>query len=156
MARAKVAGVGDRLELREMALGAEPATQALRVDPDDPSDATKRSLFVVGETVAEVPVRPLDDLVESGELILEPRLSAVKIDVEGAEVLCLRGMRSTLVAQRPRLVVVESIESHLHRAGFELANIAAELEPLGYRRRDPDPATGLWFNAVFELGRDAS
>jgi FkbM family methyltransferase len=148
---AEAAGVADRIDLRQVALGAEPATLSLRVDPDDPSDATKRSLFVEGEVVAEVPVWPLDDLVASGELTLEPRLNAVKIDVEGAEVLCLRGMRSTLAEQRPRLLVIETIESHLHRAGFELDDVNAEVEPLGYRRLTQDPATGLWFNAVFEL-----
>lgn len=154
MQGAQTAGVAARIDLRQMALGAERATLSLRVDPDDPSDATKRSLFVDGEVVAEVPVWPLDDLVASGELTLEPRLNAVKIDVEGAEVLCLRGMRSTLGEQRPRLVVVETIESHLHRAGFELADIAAELEPLGYRPVDQDPDTRLWFNAVYGLSGD--
>jgi FkbM family methyltransferase len=153
MRMAKAAGVADRIDLRQMALGAERATLSLRVDPDDPSDATKRSLFVHGDVVAEVPVWPLDDLVAMGELILEPRLNAVKIDVEGAEVLCLRGMRSTLAEQQPRLVVVETIESHLLRAGFELDDIGTELEPLGYRPVDQDPATGLWFNAVYELAR---
>lgn len=151
MLRAEAAGVADRIDLRRMALGAELATLSLRVDPDDPSDATKRSLFVSGDVVAEVPVTPLHDLVESGELVLEPSLNAVKIDVEGAEVLCLRGMRATLEQQHPRLVVVETIESHLRRAGFELADIDGELEPLGYRRLTQDPATGLWFNAVFGL-----
>jgi hypothetical protein len=144
--------VADSIDLREMALGAEPATLALRVDPDDPSDATKRSLFVHGDVVAEVPVMRLDDMVATGELVLDPALNAVKIDVEGAEVLCLRGMRSTLEEQRPRLIVVETIESHLKRAGFELADIDGELEPLGYLRLTQDPATGLRFNAVFTLG----
>ena len=150
MQGAQAAGVADRIDLRQMALGAERSTLALRVDPDDPSDATKRSLFVQGDVVAEVPVWPLDELVASGELVLQPRLSAVKIDVEGAEVLCLQGMRSTLAEQRPRLVVIETIETHLQRAGFELDDIAGELEPLGYRRVDQDPATGLRFNAVYE------
>ena len=150
MQGAQAAGVADRIDLRQMALGAERSTLALRVDPDDPSDATKRSLFVQGDVVAEVPVWPLDELVASGELVLQPRLSAVKIDVEGAEVLCLQGMRSTLAEQRPRLVVIETIETHLQRAGFELDDIAGELEPLGYRGVDQDPATGLRFNAVYE------
>jgi FkbM family methyltransferase len=149
--RAGSAGVADRIDIRQMALGDEPATLSLRVDPDDPSDATKRSLFVEGEIVAEVPVMPLDDLVASGELSLNPRVNAVKIDVEGAEVLCLRGMRATLADHRPRLVVVETIESHLRRAGFELDDIEGELVPIGYTRLTQDAATGLWFNAVFAL-----
>jgi hypothetical protein len=47
-------------------------------------------------------------------------------------------------------VVIETIETHLQRAGFELDDIAGELEPLGYRGVDQDPATGLRFNAVYE------
>ena len=151
MGRAESAGVADRMDLRQMALGDRPATLSLRVDPDDPSDATKRSLFVQGEIVAEVPVMPLDDLVARGDLQLDSRINAVKIDVEGAEVLCLRGMRATLLEQRPRLIVVETIESHLRRAGFELDDIDAELAPLGYERLVQDAASGLWFNAVFTL-----
>lgn len=154
MIRAESVGVADRIDLRQVALGAEPATLSLRVDPEDPSDATKRSLFVEGDVVAEVPVHPLDDLVASGVLLLDRPLQAVKIDVEGAEVLCLRGMRSTLRTHHPRLVVIETIESHLHRAGFELADIDGELEPLGYTRLAQDPATGLWFNAVFAFAGD--
>ena len=154
MLRAASAGVAERIDVRQLALGAEPATLSLRVDPEDPSDATKRSLFVEGEVVAEVPVHPLDDLVASGELLLDPPVRAVKIDVEGAEVLCLRGMRSTIQTHRPRLVVVETIESHLRRAGFELADIDSELETLGYSRLEQDPATGLWFNAVFAHRED--
>jgi len=153
--RAESAGVADRIDIRQTALGDAPATLSLRVDPDDPSDATKRSLFVEGEIVAEVPVMPLDDLVATGDLILDPPLNAVKIDVEGAEVLCLRGMSSALTEHRPRLIVVETIESHLRRAGFELDDIEGELVPLGYSRLTQDAATGLWFNAVFALTDDA-
>jgi len=139
-------GVADRIDLWRMALGSEKATLALRVDPADPSDATKRSLFVDGDVVAEVPVWPLDDLVAGGELVLDPPIRVVKIDVEGAEVPCLRGMRATLREQRPRLVVVETIESHLRRAGFGLDDVHAELEAAGYRR---DPAGALLFNTTF-------
>ena len=32
-----------------------------------------------------------------------------------------------------------------------LSDIDGELTPLGYERRTQDPATGLWFNAVFAL-----
>ena len=149
--RAESADVAGRLDIREVALGAERDTLELRVDPDDPADATKRSLFVGGDVVARVPVVPLDELVATGELTLDPPVGAVKIDVEGAEILVLRGMRSTLEAQRPRLVVVETIETHLQRAGFELDDIGRELEPLGYRRIAQEADTGLWFNAVFEL-----
>ena len=149
-AMADANGVGDRLDLRRMALGEEKATLALRVDPDDPSDATKRSLFVEGDVVAQVPVRALDELVESGELMLDPPLRAVKIDVEGAEVPCLRGMRSTLRSHQPRVVVVETIESHLERAGFDLHDVDDVLASVGLRRQSNGPE--LLFNTVFVPG----
>jgi FkbM family methyltransferase len=148
MAGAEAEGVADRIDLHQIALGAEDGILPLRADPEDPANATKRSLFGGGQSVAEVQVRPLDDLVASGELPLdEPGIRVVKIDVEGAEVPCLRGMRSTLHQQRPALVLVETIEEHLHRAGSELGQIHGELERLGYHPDDTAPE--LQFNTAF-------
>ncbi|MGH2686350.1 MAG: FkbM family methyltransferase, partial [Actinomycetota bacterium] len=69
----------------------------------------------------------------------------VKIDVEGAEVPCLRGMRGTLRSERPRIVVVETIESHLRRAGYDPEDLDAELGEAGYRRDTEE----LRFNTIF-------
>ena len=66
-------------------------------------------------------MRTIDGLLERGELAPP---DVVKIDVEGAELLVLEGMRRTLAAHRPALVV----ELHDTRSAFE-----AFLAEAGYR-----------------------
>ena len=76
-----------------------------------PDDTTKRSLFNdEGPLVAQVPIRVLDELVGSGDVELPHGIDAVKIDVEGAELRVLTGMRRTLERHRPRVMVIETIE----------------------------------------------
>jgi FkbM family methyltransferase len=50
----------------------------------------------------EVPLRRLDDLVESGRI---ERVDFLKMDVEGHEAALLRGARATLARFRPRLAI---------------------------------------------------
>ncbi len=72
------------------------------------------SLFPLFEESREVQVQtaPLDDLVSSGD-----RISLVKIDVEGAELLVLQGM-SRLIRENPEVILlVEFGPSHLARVG---------------------------------------
>jgi FkbM family methyltransferase len=84
--------------LRELGIG----------DPSTHPDVSFRSV--------EILVRPVDDL--------ELRPHAVKIDVQGAELAVLRGMRRTLERERPILLVEDSPETPA---------IAQELHPIGYR-----------------------
>ena len=110
------------MAVHELALGSGDGSTNLRADPDHPEDSTKRSLFIGnGPTVAEVVVRSFDGLVASGAVDLSPGLHAVKIDVEGGEMHVLEGMRRTLERDRPRMIVVETIETHLQRAGSTVA-----------------------------------
>lgn len=56
-----------------------------------------------------------------------PPVSFVKIDVEGAEALVLRGARAMITSSYPAILVEANHESHL-------ALLRSELEPLGYRQ----------------------
>lgn len=91
-------------------------------------------------TVA-VPLVQLDQLVARGELRL-PHF--VKLDVEGHGHRALAGMRESLHASRPILLVA------LH-SPEEAAGILSLLDPLGYQRREvgvsssPDPLVGRDF-----------
>jgi len=60
------------------------------------------------------------------------RLDVVKIDVEGAELDVLRGMRASLARLRPRVVVLEVKASVLARAGVDPAALRAFLRAAGY------------------------
>ncbi len=73
------------------------------------------------EQVIDVELIALDDLVESRE-ILPPTL--VKIDVEGAELAVLEGMRRTLETWRPA-VICELHDTHLEFSRF--------MKAIGYR-----------------------
>ena len=145
---ARERGVLFQVSLYEMALGDETGSQELRADPALPEDTTKRSLYVDGPVVAEVPVRAFDELVRSGEVDLARGIDAVKIDVEGAEVRVLAGMRETLERHRPRMVVIETIEGHLNRAGSSVSEVDAFMRDVGYGRMNDDTHR-LELNAVF-------
>jgi FkbM family methyltransferase len=145
--KARARGLMSRISLYELALSDEVGSLALRADPAHPDDTTKRSLFIDGPVVAEVPIRALDDLVESGDVELLQGIDAVKIDVEGAEVRVLTGMRRTLERHRPRVMVIETIERHLNRAGSSVSDVDRFLHDLGYGRMTD--ARGLELNAVF-------
>jgi FkbM family methyltransferase len=148
---ARVQGVEPWITVHEFALGSEDGSTHLRADPEYPEDSTKRSLFMRnGPTVAEVAVRSFDGLVATGSVDLSTGLHAVKIDVEGAEMHVLTGMRRTLERDRPRMIVVETIEGHLRRAGSTVAAIHAFMRDLGYMAMsDARVARPLELNAVF-------
>jgi FkbM family methyltransferase len=148
---ARAQGVEPWMTVHEFALGSGDGSTHLRADPEHPEDSTKRSLFISnGPTVAEVAVRSFDGLVTSGAVDLSIGLHAVKIDVEGAEMHVLEGMRRTLERERPRMIVVETIETHLRRAGSTVAAIHAFMRDLGYvAMNDARVARPLELNAVF-------
>jgi FkbM family methyltransferase len=148
---ARLEGVEPWMTVHEFALGSGDGSTHLRADPEYPEDSTKRSLFISnGPTVAEVPVRSFDGLVTSGAVDLSIGLHAVKIDVEGAEMHVLEGMRRTLESERPRMIVVETIETHMRRAGSTVAAIHAFMRDLGYvAMNDARAARRLELNAVF-------
>jgi FkbM family methyltransferase len=148
---ARVLGVEPWMTVHEFALGSGDGSTHLRADPEHPEDSTKRSLFISnGPTVAEVAVRSFDGLVTSGAVDLSIGLHAVKIDVEGAEMHVLEGMRRTLERERPRMIVIETIETHLRRAGSTVAAIHAFMRDLGYvAMNDARVARPLELNAVF-------
>jgi FkbM family methyltransferase len=149
--QARAENVLARLTIYELALGNENGSRALRADPKHPSDQTKRSLFMPhGIAVAEVPVRSFDGLVDAGDIDLSNGMHAIKIDVEGAEVNVLSGMRRSLERHRPRMIVVETIETHLRRAGSSVSDVRSFMGDIGYAEMtDEEMAKPLELNAVF-------
>lgn len=77
----------------------------------------------------EVPVVVLDDLIESGEV---PVPDLVKVDVEGAEEDVVAGLRRTIEAHHPTMVIeVDAAESEVVQA--RVAGFERLLTGLGYR-----------------------
>src|SRR5213075_2465556 len=73
-----------------------------------------------------VHARPLDDVLAD----VTPDL--IKLDVEGADLHALRGMRETLARAKPTLF----IEDHSIYGYYELADLKALLGELGYDWRE--------------------
>ena len=79
------------------------------------------------ETV-EVPLTTLDDYCRD-----IPRIDAVKMDIQGAEVAALRGFRQTLARTGPRWLLIEFSPEHLRAAGSGPEDFWAILDELGYQ-----------------------
>lgn len=72
------------------------------------------------------------------------RIQAIKMDIEGAEWLALRGAADLLRAERP-LIVCESDETLQQRFGHGPAQLQEYLAGLGYRI---DPLAGAWSETI--------
>ena len=99
-----------------------------------------------GETI---PCVSLDRLVASGELQL-PGLDVVKMDIEGAEVSALMGMRDTIMRFRPR-IIFELNRPALGRLGETVDDVWRFFDDLSYtlfafehwKEIDPRPVRSL-------------
>jgi FkbM family methyltransferase len=87
------------------------------------------SLAPDAETFELVPLMTLDGLVENQEL---DTLDVVKLDIEGAEELALRGAQFTLSALRP-IVLFEVNPKRARQLGLESEGAWRVLEKCGYR-----------------------
>lgn len=98
------------------------------------------SLATEGECTFEVRLERLDDYLGQHPL---PRLDAVKIDVEGAEVRALRGARATIERFRP-LIVFEVCPMWLRRLGTSVAELFETVEGPGYTVHDLPARRAGW------------
>jgi FkbM family methyltransferase len=73
---------------------------------------------------------PLDDIVERLDL---SRVDVVKMDIEGAELLALRGATRTLARLRP-VLVLEVMDRQLRNMGASEQELVAHLRDAGYVR----------------------
>ena len=80
-------------------------------------------------TKVRVQLRPLDDLLSE---LGEPRISLLKVDVEGSELAALRGAVHAIDAGRP-LIFGEFYTDQMAREGSDFIDVMRLLAPLGYR-----------------------
>jgi FkbM family methyltransferase len=128
--RAAAARNGLPVEVVRAGLGEEAGTIELRADPRyGAHDAGVRSQFADGEVVATAPLTTLDAWAAETGL---DRLDVVKIDIEGAEILAVRGMRGSLERLRPRLLAIEVKDVVMERGPGDEASLHALLAECGY------------------------
>jgi FkbM family methyltransferase len=128
--RAAAARNGLAVEVAETALGDADGEIELLGDPRySAHDAGVRSQFGTGEVVARAPVTTFDAWAQEHAL---DRLDVVKVDIEGAEILALQGMRRSLPTLRPRLVAIEVKDVVMARGPGDEASLHALLGDCGY------------------------
>jgi len=121
---------GLTVEVVQSALGEKEGETELRGDPRyDTRDAGVRSQFGEGDVVARAPMTTFDAWAAGAGL---DRLDVVKIDIEGAEILALRGMGETLRRLRPRLLAIEVKDVVMERGPGDEAALHALLRDCGY------------------------
>jgi FkbM family methyltransferase len=77
-----------------------------------------------------VPARSLDSLYEEGRL---PRPTVIKLDIEGAEILALRGAKRLLTGpERPRALFIEVHDTFLPGFGSSAGEVYSMLQEFGY------------------------
>ena len=136
------------VELRQCALWHEDAL--LEIRSDESCLGSSSVAAVPGETSLET-IRgvSLDNLVRCGNLDL-PRLDVVKMDIEGAELSALTGMRDTIARLRPK-VVMEINRPALAAFGSTVDDVWAWLKAIDYeirafhhwKDREPSPVATL-------------
>jgi len=90
--------------------------------------------------VYHVHARPLDAILEAAGVA---RVDVVKIDVEGAEMLVLKGARQTLARYSP-VISVELIDRQLKSMGSSIAEVTEFLRSQGYSPRQTSSANVLF------------
>jgi FkbM family methyltransferase len=126
-------GAGGRLRVVHAAAADQPGWRAML-----PVGVIADGYYVEPEPdraagdLVRVPAVTVDGLVD--ELGLMP--THLKIDVEGAEAMVLRGAQRTLSAALPPLVFLELHNYVFRRSGRDPAECLAQLSRLGYRFQD--------------------
>src|SRR5579872_7274620 len=122
----------DRIVFQRAAVGASSGTATLTFPPESLNSGGAYLLRdgtppLVGHLTKSVPLVALDDL-----LIRRP-VRLIKMDVEGAEPLVVRGASRLLVEDRP-LVLSELHPTQLDRvSGMSVDDFLGQLRALGYR-----------------------
>jgi FkbM family methyltransferase len=165
VARATLAAFGDRVELLPAALAEADGSVCLRRT----SHSGAHSLLEVGdmryydapvETLAPLEVRAisLDTLCASRGL---DRLDILKMDIQGAELMALRGARGLLARQAIGVIALEVLFQPLYRDQPTFWDIADHLRGLDYalqglheqRHHAGNHAVLRWADAVFVAPR---
>jgi FkbM family methyltransferase len=97
----------------------------------DGADGKSPSLVQTGERQSvTVPARSLDSLMAEARL---PRPTVIKLDIEGAEILALRGAERLLTApDRPRALFIELHDTYLPGFGSSADEVHSLLRAYGY------------------------
>lgn len=123
-------GLTSKVQLHQLALGEAPGELQLATDGLDGMAPTLTTRFERHSRSIAVKVETIDLMIAQGA----PHPDVVKIDIEGAEILALRGARGLLNGPRPpRLLFVELHPRFLPAFGGSQGDVMQLLTDAGYQ-----------------------
>ena len=126
--------LGAHVEVVEGVAAESPGTLRLKLNPHHPAD------HKIGASGVTVRAWTIDELWRERQC---PKVSLIKIDVQGAEIRVLRGARGTIGQCHPALFV-EVDDAALLAAGYSANQLFDVIEGLGYSIYNPsDPSVPL-------------
>ena len=128
----------ESVQVIDWAVSDTPGEATLYTDGAGGKSASLRKTGERGSTV--VRTESLDHAIERGEL---PRPTVMKIDIEGAEILALKGMKTLLQSDlAPRTVFIETHPEFLPHFGSSESEVLTLLDSWGYVRTYKSPRAG--------------
>lgn len=147
----------DRVSVLDFALGEVAGRTRLQVPKDPkwmavattarPEMVRKRGLEWIKNPRAKGDHGYLVTVVRLDQVILFSAVDFMKVDVEGAELMVLRGARAVLERDHPRLLV-EFQELNTRQFGYEPQEITAFLKEVGYTKFRRVGVEDLWVEAL--------
>ena len=137
-------GLSHRLQAEQSVLTDRAGTAQLRIS-GEVGDGTHSLLSGTIDSERSVHAERLDDFSARHQVYPD----VIKIDVEGAELLVLRGMQQLLIKHPPRLLMIEVHGQHLRDAGERPEEVAELLTSNGYcceRSSERHGEEHLWFS----------
>jgi len=119
------------IHLNQKAVSEKSGTSLLYLYKQNPINSLARQDWV-GQPLGQIAIETvtLDEYVSEQAL---PRVDLVKIDVEGAEILVLKGARQLLNGPNPPAVICEFSDKTTHGFGYDAMELRQFLEDQGYK-----------------------
>jgi FkbM family methyltransferase len=122
----------ENLHLTNAAVGDHEGSVLFSVSVDSAYSSMHATGRLAEEKSIHVPLIALDDYLSAKSLL---RIDVMKVDVEGAEDLVIRGASGLLgdSSRRPRIVLMELFDGNLSSFGSSVASVIERMASFGYQ-----------------------
>lgn len=121
--------LGKKIRILKWAVSDQPSVVTLYTDGVDGNSPSLRQIGSRGNVT--VKTEAIDNLIHKGEI---PTPDIIKLDIEGAEILALRGMKNLLTSQKsPRFMFIEFHPDFLLNYDSSFEECRALVESYGYK-----------------------
>lgn len=123
--------IQDKVKIIAKALSNKPGTLNLTI-PSSNNSGQATTIIEKGSNLQTVAIDAitLDDFMDSEG---KPNIDLIKMDIEGAELFALQGMKQTLASPHKPIVILEMFEKAMNTAGYSSIDIIQELQQYGYQ-----------------------